>query len=124
MEHERILTRDEFLQAQDTKKEKVYVPQLNGSVYVQGLTAADRDIWEDYMLSIRDASPLHKKKGKARALLVALSTVDEAGNKLFTLEDIEAIGQKSSLAIDRICKVAQRLSFVTEGDIEEAAKNS
>lgn len=125
MGQDTVLTRDDILKADEIKKELVdLAPYMVGKVWVRGMTAYDRDVWEDYMLSMRDAEPLDRRKGRARALIAALCCVDEKGQRLFTIADVEKLKDKSALAIDKIVSVAQRLSFVTEQDIEEAAKNS
>jgi hypothetical protein len=58
-----------------------------------------------------------------RAKLVALTVVDEDGNRIFSDEDAEALGKKSAAALDRIFAVAQRLSGLRPEDVEELAGN-
>ncbi len=59
-----------------------------------------------------------------RAKLVALTVVDEQGNRIFKDEDVKWLGNKSAAALDRIFEVAQRLSGLRDEDVEELAKNS
>jgi hypothetical protein len=59
-----------------------------------------------------------------RAHLVSLSVVDEQGQRLFTEQDIEALGSKSCSALQRIWNVARRLSGLSDEDVEELTKNS
>jgi hypothetical protein len=37
---------------------------------------------------------------------------------------VEALGKKSAAALNRVFEVAQRLSGITDDDVEELAKNS
>jgi len=59
-----------------------------------------------------------------RARLCAISIVDETGKRMFSDEDVRALGRKSAAALDRVFAAAQRLSGLTDEDVEELAKNS
>jgi len=114
-----ILSKEQILQADDLRREQVVVPDWDGSVFVQTMTGIDRDAFE---LSLT-------KDGKAsienmRAKLCARTIVDENGNRLFTEDDVEALGKKSATALDRIFEVAQRLNGIGADAMEKLAKNS
>jgi hypothetical protein len=118
-----ILSKKDILAAVDIKTETVSVPEWGGEVLVQGMTGTQRDAFE--------ASIVHLEGKKAaadlaniRAKLVALSVVDEEGDLLFDESDVEALGEKSAVALQRVFEVAQRLSGLTQADVEELAKNS
>lgn len=120
----KYLTRDQILTAQDISREEVHVPEWwDGTVLVQGLNGEERDALEGSMI---------KGKGKnaevnlanLRAKLVARSIVDEDGNRLFSDHDIPALAKKSAAALDRVYTVAQRLSRITQEDVDELTKNS
>jgi hypothetical protein len=49
--------------------------------------------------------------------------VDEAGVQMFTEADVEALGRKSSAALERVCKIAQRLNGLGDADLEEIKGN-
>jgi len=116
------LTRDEILKADDIEIEEVEVPEWGGSVYVRGLTAEQRDQYEQSLI-VRKGKKSDINLVNARARLVALTVVDENGDSLFTLADAEALGQKSAAALQRVFEVAQRLSGLTEEDVEELVGN-
>ena len=60
-----------------------------------------------------------------RAKLVALTVVDDKGKRLFRGDaDVNALGRKSAAALQRVFEVAQRLSGLSDEDMEELAKNS
>jgi hypothetical protein len=118
-----ILSKKQILDAPDLKIETVPVPEWGGDVLVRGLTGEQRDTFE--------ASIVHLEGKKAatdlaniRAKLVSASLVDEKGDLLFDERDVEALGRKSAVALQRIFEVAQRLSGLTQSDVEELAKNS
>lgn len=118
----KILTRDAILQAQDLPRELVEVPQWGGSVYVRALTGAERDAFETSIVEQRGKSTKMNLKN-IRAKLVALTVVDEEGNRIFSDSDASALGKKSAAALDKAFEVAQRLSGLRPEDVEELSKN-
>lgn len=118
-----ILNRDAILTASDIQTEVVEVPEWGGSVLVRGLTGAQRDRFEASMVELKKGKQV-LKLSNLRAYLAALSIVDEQGQLLFSNEDIEALGNKSCAALQRIWDVARRLSGLSDDDVEELTKNS
>lgn len=122
-----ILTKAQILAAEDLTTELVEVPEWGGEVLVRSLTGQARDQYEaDFLL-------IDTSKGKpsydmdlenARARLVALSVVDEAGRLLFDDDDVRELGKKSALALDRVYATAKRISGLSDEDVEELRKNS
>lgn len=117
---DKILTKDEIFGADDLKREKVDVPEWNGSVWVRALSGRERDKLETSIIG-EDGK---RRYDNLRAKLVVLSVVDEEGNRLFAFEDADEVGKKSARAIDRIFTVAQKLSGITPDDVEAMTKNS
>lgn len=118
-----ILTREQILQAQDLRTEEVPVPEWGGSVLVRGMTGAERDAFEASIVEMHGKNS-QVNMANVRAKLAARTIVDEAGERLFTEKDIEALGKKNATALQRIFEVAQRLSGIGQSDIEELVKNS
>lgn len=113
-----LLTREAILSASDLKAEVVDVKEWGGSVRVATMTGAARDAWEQSLV----------KGGKAtlenvRANLVSATVVDEKDKPLFTAADVAELGRKSAAALDRVCKVAQKLNRLTDSDLEDAKGN-
>ncbi len=114
------LTREQILQVDDIKIEIVPVPEWDGEVIVRTMTGTDRDIWDNLLY----------KEGKVnfldntRARLLACTIIDENDNLVFSEDDIDALGKKSSLAINRIFDVAKRLNGLGSEQIEDLEKNS
>ena len=48
---------------------------------------------------------------------------DSQGKRVFNEADVEALGKKSGQELSKVYKVAQRLSGMSDEDIEELAKN-
>lgn len=118
-----ILTRDQILQANDIITETVPVPEWGGEVLVRGLSGSERDGFEDATLEQKGKSR-RVNLANVRARLCALSIVDENGKRMFSDEDVRALGRKSAAALDRVFSAAQRLSGLSDEDVEELAKNS
>lgn len=118
-----ILTREQILQANDIITETVSVPEWGGEVLVRGLSGSERDGFEDATLEQKGKSR-RVNLANVRARLCALSIVDENGKRMFSDEDVRALGRKSAAALDRVFSAAQRLSGLSDEDVEELAKNS
>lgn len=115
----RLLTKEQILKASDLPTEVVEVPEWGGSVIVRTLMS---DIFDNWQLSQSD----DKKKGvrRIRSTFCAICMVDESGNVLFTESDVDLLGRKSGIAMDRVYDVAQRLNARDETAVEDAVKNS
>ncbi|MEW6048250.1 MAG: hypothetical protein AB1609_17535 [Bacillota bacterium] len=118
----KLLTRDEILKVQDLPVEEIEVKEWGGFLRVRGLTGAERDAFEQSVVETRGRNTRMNLKN-IRAKLVAMTVVDEHGNRLFTDEDAELLGRKSATALNRVFEVAQRLSGLTPADVEELAGN-
>jgi len=115
-----ILTREQILQANDIEKELVKVPEWGkaAEVYVKGMTGAERDKFEGSMIQTR-AKSQEINMSNIRAKLASLTICDEKGKRLFSENDVQALSQKSAAALQRVFEVAQKLSGITDADVEE-----
>lgn len=113
-----MLTRDQILAAEDLKRETVDVPEWGGSVIVRTMTGTDRDAFDASIVTGGKADLRNM-----RAKLAAACIVDENGTRLFSVVDVEALGAKSSGALDRIVRVAQRLNRIGDAELEELKGN-
>ena len=59
----------------------------------------------------------------ARAKLLILCAVDEAGGKLFSDEDLAGLTKKSAKPIDRLFGVAQKLCGLSDEDVDELVED-
>lgn len=118
-----LLSREQILAATALPEEEVNVPEWGGSVRVRGLTGAQRDHYESTLIQQKgDKRELNLRN--ARAKLVAMACVDQKGGKLFTSSDVEALGQLSASALNRIWEAARRLSGLGDEDVEQLVGNS
>lgn len=117
-----ILTRSQILEATDNVAVSVEVPEWGGSVMVRALTGKERDIFEQSMIEMQ-GKQVTMKLANARARLVAMATVDEEGKSLFTLSDVEALGKKNAMVLDRLSSKIQEMSGLSGKDLTELTAN-
>lgn len=118
-----LLSRDALLRATALPTETIQIPELGGAIVVRGLSGTERDAYE--------TSLFMQKKGKrvenmqnARARLVVLCVVNDAGERVFTAADVPAVGAMRADILDRIFTVAKKLSGLSDDDLEELGQPS
>ena len=118
------LTKDQILEAQDLQSESVEVKEWGGSVLVRTMTGADRDAFEASMITTLADGTRKPNMANMRAKLVALTVVDDAGNLLFGVSDVDRLALKSASALERVFTAAQRINGLGAQAEDLAAKNS
>lgn len=119
----KTLTKDQIVAAVDIKTELVDVPEWGGAVAVRGLTGLERDAFEQTMVRVDEAGKRQPDLSNMRAKLCAACIVDgETGDRLFTDQQLAELSNKSSVALDRVFRVAQRINGM--GDGADVEKNS
>lgn len=104
-------------QAQERPTEEVLVPEWQTTVYVRRLAGTERDLLEYETVKRTDANGKRDPRG-IKAILLRLSLVDAAGRPLFTPADEALIQQQSGALIDRLCKIAMRISGIGEEEAD------
>lgn len=116
----KLLNRAAILDVEDLKHEDVPVPAWGGSVRVRIMTGTERDEFRAAAAAGEGGVPM----GKFTALLLVATAVDETGARMFALEDVEALGEKSAEALDTVAAVAMRLNGLGGAAVSDAEKNS
>lgn len=119
----RVLSRTDIIEADDRRTEWVEIPEWSGRVLVRSLEGNERDRYEASLVRMgRNVSGALEAEGlnadNVRAKLVAMTAIAEDGTNLFTEADVLILGHKSAAALDRIFTVAQRLSHLTDRDVD------
>lgn len=114
--------RDQILQADDLKNEPVKAWGLD--LTIRTLTGTERDAFEASMVEVSKNGQAKQNIANIRARLVVLTVIDPDDNNLpvFTDADVEALGKKSALELDKVFSAAQKLNGFTKEDVEELAK--
>jgi len=120
-----LLSRDQITAADDRRWEDVPVPEWGGEVRVVGMSGTDRNGYQSSLVRIGpDGKPQGVNLDNQTAKLLARCLVDEDGKPLFSLKDIAVLGAKNGAVLERLSKVAKRLSGLQDGAVEDAAGNS
>lgn len=114
-----LLTKEQILQSKDLITEKIHVKEWGGDVCIKTLGAKEKDAFEKSCLNSDSKPDLKNFRAKFAAVII----VDEKGNRLFNVTDLEELGKKSSKVLDRIMIIGQKLCGMTKEDIEDMTKN-
>lgn len=116
-----VLTKDQILAADDITRELLHVPEWGGDVYLVAMTGEQRDKWELEIVAQR-GDDIKTNRKNIRATLASMVLQDEQGNLLFSVADIEALGKKSSSALNRIFTRAMKINKLGKDDLDELEK--
>lgn len=116
-----MLSAEQILKAVDLSElREVNIPEWGGFVYIRKMNGMERDRWE-----LKTSNAVEKPmQANIRASLCAMTVCDDKGKRLFTDNQIDALGKKSAIALDRCFAAAKELNKLNDNDIEELEKNS
>jgi hypothetical protein len=111
-----LLTKKQFLDADDKQYKIVELPELKGSVRIRSMSGKDELKFEE----------VKKNKEASEWIFWAIAQycVDEKGEQMFDESDVEAIKEKSSSSIKRIFDAILELNTISDEKVEIEAKNS
>lgn len=119
------LSAEAILACDDTQFRDEDVPQWGGVVRVRALTGKERDAYDASLREIRENGDFVYNPENQRAKLVGRTLVDpETGARLFTDQQINALGEKNAAVLQRLYDVAAKLSGLDDGSDKEAEGNS
>lgn len=102
-----MLTREHIFAADDLPRVKVDVPEWGGSVYVRVMTGAE----------------LFRSATLDGLSVVALATVNEKGEPLFTADDVEALSSKNGAVLMRLFQEIVSLNALSVDNVDEAGND-
>ena len=119
------LKKDEILASNDIKMEKVFVPEWadgdpEAYVMVKSLLGSEQDEFDRLVTESIDGEKPKIDMTDYRAKRAVFCLCDDDGNRLFGIEDVSGLSNKSAKALQRIMTVDQKLN----GTVEEVRKNS
>jgi hypothetical protein len=103
--------------------ERVEVPELGGYVFIRAMSGRERDAWEKSLIVGR-GKRASVDTANVRARLTARTLCDEKGERLFSDADADQLGALRVDVLQKLFNVAQRLSGVSDDDVEELGKGS
>lgn len=98
------------------------MPEWGGSVFVRGMTGAERSRFEQSITKIQGKN-VSVNLDNVPVRITIMCAVDEAGQRLFSDDDMAELNAKSASALNRIMEVAMRLSGLSGAEIEAISKN-
>lgn len=131
----KVLTKNDIFKSEDIVKEYVDISEWDGGLYIKVLSGEERDSFEAAMFKTNDAGDFTRNFENMRARLIAFAAVDVNNKLIFDpilkydiqgklYGDVADLGKKSSIVLDRMYTVAQRLNKLRKEDIEDLTKNS
>lgn len=112
------LSKDQILSADDMGLLEIAVPEWGGSVFVRVMTVGERDSYEnDWMVNKSNGVENFRSKFLQRVLC------DDKGELLFKADEIEQLAKKSAKVVTRVWEAAMKHNALSDGDVEELAKN-
>lgn len=112
--------RDKILNANDIKSEKVTVEEWGVEVEVRGMTGEAR---AEIMEQAVDKEGNMNFKKLFPTIIIASTYDPETGAKVFEPADLDMLNSKSGGALDKVSKVAMKLSGLDEEAVKKAEKN-
>lgn len=102
--------------------EPLEVPEWadNGArwVRVKMLSARESDEFEASMIEIKNGQ-MKPNRVNARARLVQLALINEDGSKMFTRNDIKALGELPAAGLQRVFNKVSEMSNISEQDMRD-----
>ena len=117
MAKSKVLTAEDILNAKDIQLERVPVPEWGGDVFVKATNGKEFSYLQAQIIE-RKGNNQRVNLENIQAKLVAICVCDESGERLFNLKQVGLLAEKSSAALQRVFKVAQRLSGLGDDEIE------
>jgi hypothetical protein len=120
-----FLSRDALLgeRAKAIPRERVEVPELDGVVYVRGMTGKERGEWEASLTKGRGVKA-RPNTANGRATMLVRCLVDEKGDRIFQNGDADALGDIRVDVLNRLFQVANRLSGSDQEELDEVGNGS
>ena len=115
------LNRDDLLHALRAKPEQVNIAGL-GTIFICPISTADR---MEFLNDGRDLNDSNKPADQMELMLRLLPKVlvDENGNKLLTVDDLEALRQSNARLVQVLIEKALDINGMTSKAVEEIQGN-
>lgn len=103
--------------ASDIKTEKVNVPEWKTDVYLKVLTGTERDAFEASYGS-------QERLANFRVRFLVLTLCDQDGNRLYDDSQIDLLGKRSSLVLNRLFEHSWKINMLSAEAADEAGESS
>lgn len=112
-----------LLETNDTKIQKVPLPEWNGHVFIRSAGGDDREALDNFIREHGDSSGRVSPK-RLRAKCLSLCVSNEAGKCVWTFEDAaKVVEKKSAKPVERLFDAACKSLGISQTDLEDMEKN-
>lgn len=118
-----LLSREALLGATSLPQQTIHIHALGGDVIVRGMNGKDRDAFEASLL-VGKGRGRHVSTDNIRGRLAARCLVHPDGRRMFSDEEADQLGAIRADVLSPIYDLAQKLSGVSDEDIDELGKRS
>lgn len=119
-----LTTKDDILGLDDLGFIEVHVKTWDRNVRIRMITAAERDNYQEQVITNPGREDQGLRIKGSTALIVALCLVDENNKRLFTsTDDIKRLGRKSSAALEEIAEAALEFNAMKDDSVDELEEN-
>ena len=110
-----------ILDLPDLATEEVEVPEWGFRLRVRSLTGTERDAFEASLLQTRGRDrEINLRNMRAKLVVQSVRKADDS--RVFSDTQVEALGRKNAAALQRVFRVAQKLSGLAEDEVEELTR--
>lgn len=114
-----MLTAEQIRAADDSKIEKIAVPEWGGDVYIRAMRGSDRESFvTKYASQAKSPNFQH-----AHARLIVWAACDEHGKPIFTDADVTWLTEKSCAPLSRLVNAISKLNGLRQEDVSELVEN-
>jgi len=117
-----FLSKHDIIEVKDTYYEKIQVPEWGGEVYIYMLTAGERLNFEN-MVSRSKLGSNNTFDASVILNLIALCLRDEAGDILFSGDEVKELGKKNGKVIKKLAEKCMQINALGDDTLLEAKKN-
>lgn len=114
-----LLNKEQIFTAKDKPYKDVEIKEWGGVVRISTMSIVDRE--EIEMIATSEDRDLSRRNLRLRFLIASI--VDEKGDLMFTLDDMESLQYRSAKVVDKLFAISQALNGITDEDVDELAKN-
>ena len=114
----KVLGKLDVLRAKKLKRELVPVPEWGGSIWVQEMTAEERDRFDSWVIGRKTGD-----QTGMRLRVVLHTAINADGSMMFSELDLDDLGGKSGCAVTTLSNAGLKLSGMSEEAKSEEIKN-
>ena len=115
-----VLTKEEILKNRPAITAEVSCPTMGGIIRLRAMSASTKDLFEQRFANLTGTDVGVTEN--IRACFLVHSIVDDNNELVFTMDDLEALGNQDAKDIDELFKKASEMSGLNDDDEKELKK--